>query len=65
MEDCRCSNNKSLLVFRYPSGNQQEALLKRVGLPNLPNPNTKKLLVRGQLHARLGDGRRGGYDCSG
>ena len=42
MEDCRCSNNKSLLVFRYPSGNQQEPLLKRVVLPNLPNPNTKK-----------------------
>ena len=42
VEDCRCSNNKSLLVFRYPSGNQQEPLLKRVVLPNLPNPNTKK-----------------------
>ena len=65
VEDCRSSHNKSLLVFRYPSGNQQEPLLKRVVLPNLPNPNTKKkLLVRGQLHARLGDGRRGGYDCS-
>ena len=33
VEDCRCSNNKSLLVFRYPSGNQQEPLLKRVVLP--------------------------------
>ena len=46
VEDCRCSNNKSLLVFRYPSGNQQEPLLKRVVLPPARDRQKKEKIER-------------------
>ena len=46
VEDCRSSHNKSLLVFRNPSGNQQEPLLKRVVLPPARDRQKKKKIER-------------------